>query len=54
MKVELLSGACGVEIEGIDLKNTSENNINVIKSLLFEHIEHKVIFFRNQKISEQE
>lgn len=51
MKVELLSGACGAEIDGIDLKNTSDDNINVIKSLLFEH---KVIFFRNQKISEQE
>ena len=51
MNIKLLSGACGAEIEGVDLKNTSNSNIKIIKSLLFEH---KVIFFRNQKISEKE
>ena len=51
MNVYLLSGACGAEIEGINLKDTSKDNINTIKNLLFEH---KVIFFRNQNISQQE
>tara|TARA_Y100000590_G_scaffold418600_1_gene519540 strand:- start:218 stop:1048 length:831 start_codon:yes stop_codon:yes gene_type:complete len=51
MKIQLLSGALGAEISGIDLKNTSEKNISVIKKLLFEH---KVIFFRDQNITQQE
>lgn len=51
MNIKLLSGACGAEIKGIDLKDTSSKNIKIIKKLLFEH---KVIFFRNQKISQQE
>lgn len=51
MKIQLLSGACGAEIDGIDLKNTSDKNINFIKSLLFEH---KAIFFRNQDITQNE
>jgi len=51
MKVELLSGACGAEISGISLKDTSKNNIKIIKNLLFEH---KVIFFRNQEITQRE
>ena len=42
MKIELLSGACGAEISGMDLRDTSENNIKIIKDLLFEH---KVFFF---------
>ena len=51
MHVELISGALGAEISGIDLKDTSSDNIQVIKNLLFEH---KVIFFRNQNITHQE
>ena len=51
MNIELLSGACGAEIKGIDLKNTSKNNIKIIKDLLFQH---KVIFFRNQEITQQQ
>ncbi len=51
MKVNLVSGACGAEIEGIDLKDTSDSNIETIKNLLFEH---KVIFFRNQNINQEE
>ena len=51
MKVELLSGACGAEISGMDLRDTSTENINKIKNLLHEH---KVIFFRNQDINHQE
>ncbi len=42
MKVELLSGALGAEITGIDLRDTSDNNFKIIKDLL---LEHKVIFF---------
>ena len=47
MEIKLLSGALGAEITGIDLKDTSEQNINKINNLL---LEHKVIFFRDQKI----
>tara|TARA_B100001123_G_scaffold176041_1_gene201948 strand:- start:86 stop:916 length:831 start_codon:yes stop_codon:yes gene_type:complete len=51
MNVELSSGACGAEISGIDLRDTSSKNIQTIKNLL---LEHKVIFFRNQDITHQE
>ena len=51
MKIEMLSGACGAEIEGINLNDTSDENIFIIKNLLFEH---KVIFFRNQDITQQQ
>ena len=51
MKIELLSGACGAEVKGINLKDTSSSNIEIIKNLLFEH---KVIFFRDQTINQQE
>ena len=51
MQIELMSGACGAEISGIDLKDTSDKNIDEIKNLLYEH---KVIFFRNQDITHQE
>ena len=51
MKVELLSGALGAEITGIDLRDTSDNNFKIIKDLL---LEHKVIFLRGQDISHQE
>jgi len=48
MEVKLLSGALGAEIKGLDLKDTSDKNFNKINDLL---LEHKVIFFRNQKIT---
>ena len=51
MDVKLLSGALGAEVNGIDLKDTSEKNFKVINNLL---LEHKVIFFRNQKITPEE
>ena len=51
MKVKLLSGALGAEISGIDLKDSSKENYQVINNLL---LEHKVIFFRNQNITEEE
>ena len=41
----------GAEISGIDLKDTSDENFNKINDLL---LEHKVIFFRDQKITEEE
>ena len=51
MDAELLSGALGAEIRGIDLKNSSEKNFKIINNLL---LEHKVIFFRNQEITPEE
>jgi len=51
MNVRLLSGALGGEVSGINLKDNSEKNFKVINNLL---LEHKVIFFRNQKISSEE
>jgi len=51
MKVELLSGALGAEISGIDLRDTSLENFKKINKLL---LEHKVIFFRNQNITAEE
>ena len=51
MDVKLLSGALGAEISGADLKDSSEKNFKVINNLL---LEHKVIFFRNQKITPEE
>ena len=51
MDVRLLSGALGAEINGIDLKETTLKKFKVINNLL---LEHKFIFFRNQKISPEE
>ena len=51
MEIKLLSGALGAEISGLDLKDTSDKNFNKINDLL---LEHKVIFFRDQKISTEE
>ena len=51
MEIKLLSGALGAEISGIDLKDTSDGNFKKINDLL---LEHKVIFFRNQKITTEE
>ena len=51
MNVKLISGALGAEIEGIDLKNSSIENFNIVNKLL---LEHKVLFFRNQDITAEE
>ena len=51
MKINLISGALGAEIFGLDLKDSSEENWKVINNLL---LEHKVLFFRNQNISPEE
>ena len=51
MEVKLLSGALGAEIKGVNLKDTSEENFKKINELL---LEHKAIFFRDQKITEDE
>ena len=51
MQVKLLSGALGAEINGVNLQDTSYKNFDVINNLL---LEHKVIFFRNQNIKEEE
>ena len=34
MEVKLLSGALGAEIRGVDLKDTSDKNLNIINNLL--------------------
>ena len=46
MEIKLLSGALGAEIKGLDLKDASKENFKKINDAL---LEHKVIFFRNQK-----
>ena len=51
MEIKLLSGALGAEIKGLDLKDASKENFKKINDAL---LEHKVIFFRNQKISTEE
>ena len=51
MEIELISGALGAEVKGIDLKDSSIENWNVINDLL---LEHKVLFFRNQHITSEE
>ena len=51
MNVKLLSGALGAEISGIDLTDTSDQNFKKINDLL---LEHKVIFFRDQPISNEQ
>ena len=51
MDIKLLSGALGAEISGINLKNSSLENWNIINKLL---LEHKALFFRDQDISSEE
>ena len=51
MQINLLSGALGAEIKGINLKDTSKENWREINSLM---LEHKVVFFRDQNISSNE
>ena len=47
MEINLISGALGAEIIGINLKDTSKENWRRINSLM---LEHKIVFFRNQEI----
>jgi taurine dioxygenase len=51
MDVKLLAGALGAEVNGINLKDSSDENFKKINNLL---LEHKVIFFRNQEITTEE
>ena len=51
MDIKLLSGALGAEINGVDLKDASLKNFEIINNLL---LEHKVIFFRKQNITPEE
>ena len=51
MEINLISGALGAEVKGIDLKDSTQKNWNKINQLM---LEHKVLFFREQKISSQE
>ena len=45
MDIKLLSGALGAEITGVDLKDTSLKNFEIINNLL---LDHKVIFLENK------
>ena len=47
MDLKLLSGALGVEVNGIDIKDSSEENFKIINDLL---LEHKVIFLETKKL----
>ena len=40
MDIKLLSGALGAEVNGVDLKDTSDKNFKIINDLL---LKHKVI-----------
>ena len=51
IKIDLLSGALGAEINGIDLTDISDENFEKINNLL---LEHKVIFFRNQQLTSEQ
>ena len=51
MDIKLLSGALGAEISGVNLKDTTLKNFEIINNLL---LEHKVIFFRRQNITPEE
>ena len=51
MEINLISGALGAEVKGIDLKDSTQKNWDKINQLM---LEHKVLFFREQKISSQE
>ena len=51
MEINLLSGALGAEVNGINLKDSSDKNWEVINNLM---LEHKVLFFRNQNITPEE
>ena len=47
----MLSGALGAEVSGINLKDSSFENWSKINKLL---LEHKALFFRDQKITSEE
>ena len=51
MEVKQISAALGAEITNVDLAQVSDDQVEEIKSLL---IEHKVIFFPGQKLSQDE
>ena len=50
MKINILSGALGAEIIGLNLDSVNQNNIQALNNLL---LEHKVIFFRDQNIDSE-
>ena len=51
MNISLLSGALGAEVNGVNLKDTSQENFKKINNLL---LEYKVLFFRDQNITAEE
>ena len=51
MEIDLVSGALGAVVKGIDLKDSSVANWDIINNLL---LEHKALFFRDQDITSEE
>ncbi len=51
MEINLISGALGAEVKGIDLKDSSDKNWEVINNLM---LEHKALFFRDQDLTCEE
>ena len=51
MEINLISGALGAEVSGVNLKDSSLENWEKINKLL---LEHKVLFFRHQNITAEE
>ena len=54
MEVNLLSGALGAEVTGINLKDTSDKNWGLINNLMLEHkalfLEIKILLVKNRLI----
>ena len=50
MNIKLLSGALGAEVNGINLKDSSDKNFKIINDLL---LEHKVIFLETRKLQQK-
>ena len=52
IKTSLLSGALGAEVTGVDLKDSSAENWNIINNLLLEHkalfLEIKIYLLKNK------
>ena len=54
MEINLLSGALGAEVRGINLKDSSDKNWEVINNLMLEHkvlfLEIKILLLKNKLI----
>lgn len=48
LDIRRISGSLGAEIHGVDLQSLDENTVKDIRQTW---LDHKVIFFRNQKLT---